>query len=593
MQPRLVWGDAVSKISRQALLADTVLQVRSEKVLAVLVGSKEHHFTMLDAGDSAEAWRLAVQQVQHTHVDIQVASYPHAVSRSGSTTSGNKKAADGAVPFILLAFSCTVCAGVLTNTTIIVPTAQDAADGHGLSLVFSGLLISSYSIGSFFGLALFYRIGESSFRNAFLLHCVFMCLGNLLFWISARGDGSFIGIFAARFIIGLEGGCMYNAAIALITFSSEARRSSYLALYQFFVGMGLILGPVIASAAILIAQALHLAKPEILCNLVMSLWGIALFLLVWFLMPSNKGLYDLTDLPHPPTQVIQPAQPIGSATNGLFLKADMASGNFLRIFQRVLWETGAFVVFTHLFGWTISTGGFMLGLIGASQTLSQFVFSRLRPSDDRRTVVWLEAIELVGIVLMCSPAGATTHDGPTKSTVESTTSPWVHFWRALFVLGSCISYNASCLTAAPYSAILLAKVSTRPNEMMLVSQYAIFAAFLVAPIVSRGVLQVELSQNMLVVVLFVGWLCQASYFLVLLPPSPSSSFSLFLILLFLILPLPHPPDLFSRLPDFAQRPGARHVQTDPGDCDCGGADHAEHCWDLLVVDRGHWGRERV
>jgi predicted MFS family arabinose efflux permease len=127
---------------------------------------------------------------------------------------------------------------VLTNTTVIVPTAQDTADGHGLSLVFSGLLISSYAFGSFFGLALFYRVGEDSFRNAYLLHCVFMCVGNLLFWISARGNGSFIGAIAARFVIGLEGGIMYNAAMALITFSSEARRSSYLALYQFFVGLG-------------------------------------------------------------------------------------------------------------------------------------------------------------------------------------------------------------------------------------------------------------------------------------------------------------------------------------------------------------------
>jgi MFS family permease len=428
-----------------------------------------------------------------------------------------KRATDGAVPFVLLAFSCTICAGVLTNTTIIVPTAQHTVDGQGLSLIFSGLLISAYSVGSFFGLALFYGIGESSFRNAFLLHCVFMCLGNLLFWISARGDGNFLGVISARFIIGLEGGCMYNAAMALITFSSEARRSSYLALYQFFVGMGLILGPVIASAAILIAHALHASKPEILCNLVMSAWGLILFMLVWGFMPSNEGLWELTDLPKPsPLQDRRP-QPSGSTAGGLYLKAAMASGNFLRIFQRVMWETGAFVIFTDLFGWSISTGGFMLGLVGASQTLSQFAFSRLRPSDDRQTVVRLEAIELLGILLMCAPAGATAmnqevllaevQEAPgTKSSTSGV--PGTHIWRALFVLGSCISYNASCLTAAPYSAILLKQVSTKPNGLMLVSQYAIFAAFLVAPIVSRGVLQVELSQNMLVVLLFTGWMCQ-------------------------------------------------------------------------------------
>jgi hypothetical protein len=81
----------------------------------------------------------------------------------------------------------------------------------------------------------------------------------------------------------------------------------------------------------------------------MSIWGFVLFVLVSCFMPTNEELWELTDLPQPS---IDPAQEPSDAGGGdLYLKAAMASGSFLRIFQRVMWETGAFVVFTELFGW--------------------------------------------------------------------------------------------------------------------------------------------------------------------------------------------------------------------------------------------------
>jgi hypothetical protein len=46
------------------MLNELTFEVRSEKVFVVQVGSKKHHFTILDPNDTASGWRVAVLMAQ-------------------------------------------------------------------------------------------------------------------------------------------------------------------------------------------------------------------------------------------------------------------------------------------------------------------------------------------------------------------------------------------------------------------------------------------------------------------------------------------------------------------------------------------------
>jgi hypothetical protein len=80
----------------------------------------------------------------------------------------------------------------------------------------------------------------------------------------------------------------------------------------------------------------------------------------------------------------------------------------------------------------------VLGLVGASQTLSQFAFSWLRPNDDRKIVLWLEQVELIGILMMFVPASASLSAAGAvgaSAGAAGAVSMRIQLWRALFILG--------------------------------------------------------------------------------------------------------------------------------------------------------------
>ena len=131
------------------------------------------------------------------------------------------------------------------------------------------------------------------YKRQYLLHCLFMGLGNLAYFVFSA-DGSFAGVVAARLVVGLEGGVMYNANAALVEFSGPRHRVRYLSLYQFFVGFGLVLGPGLASASLQLGRALALADAAALANLVMAVWGAVLAAALLALMPSNDELARLS-----------------------------------------------------------------------------------------------------------------------------------------------------------------------------------------------------------------------------------------------------------------------------------------------------------
>lgn len=431
----------------------------------------------------------------------------------------------GDVPLVLLLFTCLICTGATVNVTVVIPTATL----YSTSLLHSAFIISTYSVGAMIGLVLFRNV-PTSVRQAFLLHCLGMTVGNLGYYVfsSSHVDSyTYTGVIVSRIIVGLAGGVMYNANVALIEFSSPEKKVRYLSIYQFFLGFGLLLGPALSSTTTLIGQALGVEEDRYaLANLVMTVWGVALGIMVFWKMPDNKILRELAgmsssldehnngeshyeelqddsddDVTHQIETPDKSDDDCGSS-NTFSPIWKIALGNFLRITERIMWETGSVVVMSTQFGWSLVTAGYVVGSLGGAQTVAQLLYAYLNPQNNPKSVTILEILELAGIILLFGAGhetGAITFKGATR-----------------FLLGSTVAYCANCLMSAPYNAILLeqateggATAKLDQSTLLLSSQYGIFLGFLVGPLLVRSIMEATAeNQNILAAVLLLGWVAQ-------------------------------------------------------------------------------------
>ena len=100
---------------------------------------------------------------------------------------------------------------------MVIPTAA------GSSGYEQGLTIGTYSAGALLSLALFRNVGRRSIRAAYLLHCLFMGLGNFFYFLFHAAD-NFEGVILARLVVGLEGGTMLTTLWALVEYVREGVR---------------------------------------------------------------------------------------------------------------------------------------------------------------------------------------------------------------------------------------------------------------------------------------------------------------------------------------------------------------------------------
>ena len=417
----------------------------------------------------------------------------------------------GQVPTVLMVFTGLVCMGVMINVTVVIPTASLV----GSSLLDAALVISSYSLGACVGLGLFYTVGRSSVRTAYLLHSVFMCIGNLSFFLAAGALGSpnFLGVLASRAVIGLEGAVMFNASVALVEFSSAKNRVRYLALYQFFVGLGLVLGPALAAVCLLAGQAAGLSAAHALVNLVLAVWAIGLSIAIAIFLPDNDTLAKMSR-----------EEPDADESSWLLVGADkerkeidettvehgvssdapttlylqMCAGNAIRISLRILWEAGSAVILVRQFGFSYVAAALMLAAYGAAQTAAQVIYAYSNPRS-QLALAWLEVLQLMGILLMfVFGLGA------------ASLSRMLVFFA--FVTASSFIYCANCLSSAPFNAVLLksGEDSGADREMMLlVAQLGIFLGFVIGPLAILCAMMLHgASVDTLAAVLLAGWVVQ-------------------------------------------------------------------------------------
>ena len=450
----------------------------------------------------------------------------------------------GQVPPVLLLFTGLVCMGVMINVTVVIPTASLV----GSSLFDAALVISAYSLGACAGLGLFYALGRSSVRTAYLLHAVFMCIGNAGFFLAAGalGTPSFLGVLLSRAVIGLEGAVMFNASVALVEFSSEELRVRYLALYQFFVGLGLILGPGLAAVCMLAGRAIGLSAAHAFVNLVLAVWAVGLAVAILVFLPDNETLAQMsreqpavdesswllapkgTDSPvaaetaaagATATPVDADASAAGEHT---MLHVKMCAGNAVRIALRILWEAGSAVILVRQFGFSFVAAAFCLAAYGVIQTAAQILYAFSSPPS-HAALAWTEVVQLLGILLMLA-FGLGADQAPPGLVIAG------------FAVASACVYCANCVSAAPFNAVMLKSADNAcadRDTMLLVAQahiltnvlsiapahstltfqnvcqLGIFLGFLLGPLSILSAMMFHgAAVDTLAAVLLVGWVLQ-------------------------------------------------------------------------------------
>ncbi|KAJ8605151.1 hypothetical protein CTAYLR_000492 [Chrysophaeum taylorii] len=431
---------------------------------------------------------------------------------------------NGEVPRVLLVFTCWVCTGIMANFTVVVPLTVYYA-GKFFS---SAAVVSSYALGALISLTFWSQYHSRAIRPAYLTHATVMVIGNVLFGIASTFSRAWTLHYLARFIVGLEGGCMYNANLALVSFSFKTNRVKYLSYYQSFVGLGLVLGPGVSATSLVIANAM--GRPglrTVIIGALMSAWGLVLLITLLVAMPYDEDLRAAAGSPTSSTAdshdskasplseeaeddddeddagALSPSQ---RATRRRTFWFYSCAGNFWRIFQRLAWEVGAVLILARYFHWGAIAAGYSLSSFGFAQTIAQYLYGNIRARNAttssletiKETSVCdlkaLELVELAGILAMFSKTAA-THD-------------WLVAFNVTFILGSLVFYVASCLTSAPFNDLVLwgAGSSMRYEDVLLASQYGIFLAFFFAPFAARGAILLDTtSPSTIAGVLVIGW----------------------------------------------------------------------------------------
>ena len=247
---------------------------------------------------------------------------------------------------------------------------------------------------------------------------------------------------------------MLTTLWSLIEYSTPDKRTRYFALYQAFVGLGLILGPGLASLGTIIGRAAGYEHAETVANLVMSAWSVGLAVGVYTYLPTNEGLRAMCPhLPNLDTPAENPVpttptpRPRGWWESRRELSL-MFFGNLNRIASRLMWEAGAAATIAGQFGYGTVSAGFVLSALGLVQSVAQLWYARRarggantleRHHADLST---LEVVELVAILIMF---GAWRWH-----TVLSTQAALSLFAPALSPVNSLsVSTNVMCISAPP------------------------------------------------------------------------------------------------------------------------------------------------
>lgn len=400
-------------------------------------------------------------------------------------------------PRIITVFTGIVCVGVMANVTVIIPSAQQTAEASGAGLAFSGGIIAVYSIGALCSLPVFASFSVAELKSAFLLHAFCMTVGNLGLGLAGKNNMVWL-LMISRIFCGFEGGCMYNTANVMLHFAQGSATTPYLVLYQFFIACGVLLGPTLASVSLGLARVAGM-EGDFAVNGFMAIWGVLVFVAISLFFPSDYrqmvDAYAETSSPREPESMSM-AEVLSSpkARQGLSLMALLLNCTFLRLLQRLVWESGAVYIMSDEWGWGAETSGYVVGALGIIHALVQLFVSYTVAGvyPDKCLMRVLEWLQMVGILMMFGETSETGH--------------------AIFLTGSVIAYCSSSVWGGICTSFCLKRSMEGTffarRSLLFLNQIAIFAGIACGSVVSRSLLALDPSESMLATNLLVGAVLQ-------------------------------------------------------------------------------------
>lgn len=448
------------------------------------------------AHDSLTAWTLAAV--------LLLVFLPLIIRRLGGIPSvspvmQNQK--DAAPPTLLLLVTGALSIGVMANITVILTTVHSVTS----SLTSSGYIIASDCLGAIAGLLIFRQLGVNSLKNAYQLAAFSMVLGNGMYaWSSAKKAG-FETLIISRVVTGFGAGSMYNTAMVMVHFARGSQKTSYMVLYQFFVALGVLLGPALASASIyasgIIISEISYTEQDAVASAIMVLYGLALWSGI-LLLPSDIAELEKqagieSEAGPAATNLVKGSDVQTDWRKGSALLTTLVASASVRMTQRLLWESGSVIAVHKAYGWSPSTAGLMYVLVVACQAAAQFGFSQFiagRYADDKLLRV-LELTQLLGIAIMFQPWSL---------------PQWLSIVQ--FLLASIVAYCSNALWSGVLSAFCVKRSHAgtffSSENLMLFNQAAIFLGIALGSIISRAMQELDPGLNSLAATLLVGGLLQ-------------------------------------------------------------------------------------
>ena len=436
-------------------------------------------------------------------------------------------------PLLIMVVTGCVVIGALVNLTDVLNSATDLS----ISLAYSGYLIGTYSIGAFLGLFLFFRLEVQQLRTACLFHTSSVFVGNTFYAVALYASSDWLEV-VSRIVVGVEYGAIYNTILALSHFAKGPGSTTYFMIFQLFVGVGVTTGTAFASLCTEIASWVGASDEDFsdaVVNIVMACWGATFFisLLIFFpgdweqvealaktsdvsatveFIPAVESTTEVsaeenTRVPQVIADALATASDVSAtveviagesttevsaeekphAQQHIALMLVITSSSFLRITQRLLWESGAMVVFVYIYGWSSTFGGYMIGAVGVTSVVSQLLFSACISGacDDSKAMRCMDITALCGLVLLF----AFGHHQDAE------------VWEWTFMLGSIISYCSNMIWGGIVRSFCVKRAVPRTlsdsTNLLVADQVSIVTGILVGCVFGRLVLNLVLTQNSL------------------------------------------------------------------------------------------------
>eukprot|EP00408_Alexandrium_pacificum_P021983 CAMPEP_0171185318 /NCGR_PEP_ID=MMETSP0790-20130122/16240_1 /TAXON_ID=2925 /ORGANISM="Alexandrium catenella, Strain OF101" /LENGTH=588 /DNA_ID=CAMNT_0011650337 /DNA_START=107 /DNA_END=1873 /DNA_ORIENTATION=- len=380
------------------------------------------------------------------------------------------------------------------NFTIVLPSSEHIMLKAGGSTFLSGVAIGAYALGSIISLPFIMHCSRHSYRTGVLFIAAVALVGNIAYAAMGSIGGSIgiVGMITARLACGLEGGIMVMFAIVLTHLSSGKATARAMAKLVMSSSLGLVLGP---AASSLSQYCFPGYQAEIPPAAFMAACAAAYGALAFCWFPSQSECFDAVGLSDYRVATMGSSSETYTdleVKRGWAYLGVLSVAYVCRMFQRVCWEAGVLVLLVQDYGLTTKQAGLVMALpVMASLPLvlaSDLLGSFGTVNATRILTLW----ELLGIVLMVRLVPASTQG------------------LVLLLVGSAIFYGTNWMTIVPL-APLRARFALKGHWALNVETSSAISwafAFLgqfYGPLVSRALLNVCLSQNLLASCFTVVW----------------------------------------------------------------------------------------